>query len=903
MLAFCAIAGLRAQVTFHVYVNPINGDNAHAWAQNPHWTGGPSVPFQSHPDITSGIQGILQHAPYSFRTLSGAQGAVAYASSIRNGGSGAQFVLIHCQNGLYGPRNPATPAGQEEFDPASGLPWNDERFPIDLPANVCVQGTSTLDTIFDARGYVSTTWYGSSQTIFRFYNPVNFVDYSNTFIDSVALRGCRTTIDDRLMGAAILIGGEGGGGGAQTRCSPRITNCFIYGNFVGIAMFSQWFSEGPVALHQPWIVNNTIAWNQCGIYSSSGAGIGFSEPVVHNNLIDRMIPAVSGLPPYFQGLGPTYPAGPWEPVAFEGLNGADLTAILPLAAPGCGSGSCFNAFDLLGANPQRFAYGIGGWGVRLGGPGSFTPVVDLGTIIGIWNGGAPIRGDLFVRDVLRSAGLSVAPHDFRLAPTVRRADGSFFPNPLVNMGMDLGNGTIRFTNVGIHPLPPVNGSQDITAPPGIPNDRNATFHAFDWDCEGFGNPRIARRRLGLSGLFPETLFCLSRIDLGADEMGELIISGYLDSTRIFSRPHASVAPNTAALINAERMYFLDVAIPGVVYIAPQFNLRHEGLPFTPPNYVGSGPNWARPEWFAQLGGMHNPFVFENDAPPPSTLTSGQYKEVVTYILGDPSAAEVMKRHGLVNWEWTTATTAIPPGRGTLTFAPYPPFMRPRVQDIGAHLLDDIQVLNAPMSDRAVDYAEYGFQHPDSLFETLMLPDIFQDNCWHSQGDRFALPGFNDNSWMYVKNAGGGLPSSLRNGTLNPPLTIFADPDQSAFPSSFLFRNGAHPLDVWGAPGYVYTVNANGLSAGTQVQTLYGLDWYGYRQNFEIFDPDSALWLEMFGQAPNNNLQTVLVIQSEFVDPVNPVPPPEEGMIQSERLTQRRSLLLDRLRFEGRRIRR
>ncbi|MCC6781251.1 MAG: hypothetical protein IT457_00285 [Planctomycetes bacterium] len=894
LLALTAFAGLPAQSTFHVYVDPIHGDNAQAWAQNPRWSGGLTVPFQSHPDPLSGIAGILQHAPAAFRTLSGVQGAVAYAAAIRNGGNGAQFVVIHCQPGLYGPRDPATPAGQEDFDPASGLPWNGERFPIDLPANVSVQGTSALDTIFDARGYVSISWYGAAQTIFRFYTPVVGFDFTRTFIDSVALRGCRGTIDDPLMGAAILIGGVGQpGGGDQHPCSPRISNCFIYGNWVGIAMFSAWFTASP-NVHRPWIVNNTIAWNQCGIYSSAADGIGHSEPVVHNNLIDRMIPAGGGLPPYFQGLGPSSVAG--EPVAFEGLSGADLIALLPNAPPGCGSGTCFNAFDLTGANPQRFGYGIGGFGVRVGGPASFVPVVDIGTVTGSWNGGNPVRGDLFVRDVLHRAGLSVSPHDFRLAPTVRDADGVLRPNPLVNVGMSLGNGTIRFANVGIHLFPNPPGNQDITAPPGIPNDRNASFHAFDWDCEGFGNPREARRRFGLSALFPEP-FCLSRIDIGADEMGELLITGYLDSTRVFSRPHASVAPNTAGLALAERLYFLDLAIPGVVYIAPQFNLRHDAAAFTPPNAVVSGTNWAHPEWFAQLGGIHNPFVFENDPVPPSTLTSGQYRQVLNYTLGVPNPAEITVRHGLANPAWTTWP------RSVVSFTPYPRFVRVRVPDLGAHLMDDGAVLGKPMAIRGIDYAEYQFRHPDPFLDTVMLRDIFQDNSWHSQADVNALAGFNDNSWMYVKSAVGATPSSLRNGTLNPPLTIFADPDQGAFPSSFLFRNAAHPLDVYGAPGFIYSVGSNGLSPGTRVATLPGLDWYAYRQNFEIYEPDNLLWVDAFGQAPNNNLQTVLVVQSDFVDPENPMPPPGEGLEASRTLGERRASLVERLRLEGRRMRR
>jgi len=877
--------------TFHVYVDPIHGENSQAWLLNPA-VAGSSQPLQTHPIGSANIPGILQHAPYSFRTLSGAQGAVQYSRQwvnfVQNGAKVA-FVIIHCMPGLYGPLDPTSVVNGEEFDMASGLPWNGETFPIELPEGVSVQGTSALDTIFDARGYRTGVIQGypiDSQTIFWFRSPLSQQprrDFTKTFIDSIALRGCRGAPTGPLFGAAILIGVNEDN---QSPCSPRITNCFIYGNYVGITMWASVI--GSAALHRPWIVNNTIAWNQCGIYSASAAGTGWNEPIIHNNIIDRMIPGAPGLPAYFGGLGPA--GGSLnEPAAFEGIAGPDLVASIP-TAPGCAGGvlgSNFNAYDPQGADQQIFGYGPGTSAVpRPGGllPSFPLPLIDLMPVTGLWNGGSPTRGELYVRDVLFAAGITAAPHDFRLAPTTRLntvlrvgADGNGFgPNMLVNRGMSLANGALRFVNIGIHLGTPT--AQDISAPPGIPNDRNATFHAFDWDCEGFGNPREAPRRFGQFMLVPQPN-CASMIDLGADEMGELIITGYLDSTRILSRPHANVAPNTAGIFANDKFYFLNMPVTNPNYIDPQFNLRTDSAPFVPPAYVASGPNWAKPEWFAQLGARHNPFLAENDPPPPFALTSGQFKQIAG------SLPNVTVRHGLVDANWVGGA-----------FTAYHFFTRSRMCDIGSHLLDDIQVLGKVMVNRDVDYAEYSFLHP--TFGAALAHDIFECNPWYDQGDFLSLPQVNDNSWMYVKDPSGTLPSSLRNGTLNPPLTIFADPDQAAtFPSSFLFRNGSHPILYWGAPTYTYQVGPNGLSGPNPTLAIPNLDWYGYRQNFEIYEPDSALWIQVFGVRPTNNLQTMLVVQSEFVDPENPIPGDSLTATQRE---ERRAAVSERMQLQARR---
>ena len=888
LLALLCLAQARAQNpqrTFHLYVDPIHGDDARAagkdpgasgnLGQNPHPSAsgvGVSRPLQNHPAGTGTIPGVLQHAPYAFRTV---RAAIAWFQGFPSGPSNQPlpwtnnqtnppqdlaFAVVHCLPGLYGPRHWTTPANAEDFDPASGLPWNGEQFPIDVPPRVSIQGSSALDTIFDARGYVSVS-QGWGQNIFRFQASSagsEASQYRFSFVDSVALRGCRTHAAP-LSGAAIVIGRDPALGTVWP-VSPRITNCFIYGNYVGIGIAMGAQHEG--LEHQPQIVNNTIAWNEIGIFSGSNAGTGAAEPIVHNNVIDRMIPATATLPAYFGGLGT---AGLTS--CFEGLVGADLVATL--ASGACGSGTNFNAYDPAGANTGVMTWGSLGALPRVS-TGVTAPVVSLLPITGTWASGTrTTRGALFVRDVLRAAGKTAAPHDFRLAPTVGFAAGGFAQNPLVNSGLSLANGSLLFLN---QKLPfPTNAlfglPQVIASPPGIQNDGLATFHAFDWDCEGFGNPREARRTLGPVAIFPEPFGvapCASRIDLGADEVGELIITGYLDSTRIFSRPHAAIAPNTANLATHDHFFFLNAAVAGVSYIAPQFNLRHDAAPFVPPNTVGT-----RPEWYAQLGPHHNPFLVASaDPSPPFAFTSGQYLA---------SLGTWVTRAALV-WDPLTA---------------YPRFMRSRVADLGVHLLDDINA-TLLMPNRDVDYAEYDFQHPTV---PLAGRDIFQVNPWFDKGDAWALPDINDNRWLYVQD----LPtSSLRHGTINPPLTIFADQDQGTFPSSFLFRNSTHPIGFWGAPSFLYTVGANGLSAGNSTLNLYGLDWYGYRHNFEVFSPDDPLWVQVFGLRPVNNLQTALVIQSEFADPELPLP--VSGMSAGEQ-EERRLRVQEQMRLEGRRARR
>lgn len=825
-LTMALASGIRTQApsqphTFHVYVDPIYGEDSAADEYNPFGassSNGNTGPLQNHPAGASVIQGYLQHGPYSFRTVTA---AIAWINTRLSQPGGPlpwenevthqtiDHLVIHCLPGLYGPRylDPEDEPGTEEYDPRSGLPWNGETFPICLPDRVSIQGTSALDTIFDARGYDNLN--GPGQNLFVFDAGITQNDpwWTDSFLDGIAMRGCR--YDGATTGAAVLIQGS-------SPVEVLISNCFIYGNDVGIAMFE---TSSALPYHRPRIINDTIAWNHIGIVSSAvppAQRIGYSQPKILNTILDPIRPMGSGRPPYLVGVG----AGTSQsPSSFEGLDATDLDAVCAGPVPTQNFNAYHDQLKNLGGS-----WPFGTTTPRSGNP-LWLPAVNLRPWTGDWNGGAPSRGQLYVNDVLRAVALSCAPHDFRLAPMASRAatPTTFVNSPLVNKGLDSASGLIQFANDPVA----------MPWPPGIPDDDLASFHSGDWDAEGFGNPRVAARRKSQTEHF-DLGPCDSLIDIGADEMGELIVTGYVDSTRIFSQPHSSLAPNTASIGLCNRIYFLNVSSPDNTYIAPQFNVRSDAAPFVPAIPTGN------PMWYGQLG-WDNPFLLTGPDPaPPYAYTGGQHD--------DASSGNYTTRFVL-----TIDHPPLPPEN------PFPEFMRNRVCDFGPHLLDDIPT--SPPTVRSVDYAEYDFQHVQFPEPTPPRRDIFQVNPWYDMEEASGFPETNDNKHLYI------FPNPtnekrLKTGHLTPPLAMFQDPLQVAFPKSYLYRDPPlHQLGYWGAPYYVYTVALNGLSAGDLVPYLPNLDWYGYRWNLELYDPGSSAWQAL--GSPVNNLQTSLVVEGDI----------------------------------------
>ncbi len=570
ILATSSPAQERTNYIFHAYVDPIYGDNALASAQNPGAVR-QLLPLDQHADpgnpplVPKPIQGRLNHAPYSFLTLTGPNGALAYVNTAFPGGLpwqrtiggipySVEKVVFHCMPGLYGPQL----AGQPIVDPRCGLPWNGEAFPAVIPHGVSIRGTSALDVIFDARRQVVNVFEAVAQR--------NQLRHEFDIIDRVTIRGAVGYQDDvpvqvPNLGAGVYVRGPG-------RSFLTVSNCFITGNTVGIATDAESPSNEPPAFgHHIRVINNTIAWNTLGVWNGNtlwlpSVGIGDSQFL--NNIFDTKSPSLPGYEPG------------WS--AFEGMREAQMFVIRRLVPPS-------GPHILVGLNMNAWPIGRGNLGLGVvnwlptvpSGPPAGTAVYDLAPFLAANSLTAPRTAILYVNDALR-AGLATdySPHDFRLSPRAWDANAQPLLNPMVNLGIEnvgLPFGSNIEMGVG-QPIPgalgPSTGGDWIDVP--------ATIHCWDWDADGFGNPRIAARAGFLPGQF-------SNIDLGADEMGELIMAGYIDRTRIYS--HQVI--NAPSIPDHTRVFFFD--LPTATYPRPIFNLFVGGL-----ELVGGTPTIYYPWW-------------------------------------------------------------------------------------------------------------------------------------------------------------------------------------------------------------------------------------------------------------------------------------------------------------------
>jgi len=563
VLASACVADLAAQNTFHIYVDPIYGDDAAAFAANPGATLGNALPLDPHPSAAvPGIQGQLQHAPFSFRTLTGAQGVLAYLNAINsrfatgpqglpwfisNNAGTINWVVVHCLPGIYGPQLANEPPNP--VDVRSGLRFNGETWPFGLPDRVSLQGTSALDTIFDARN--------TDGPIVRLNGSVTvtgqaIATHRESMIDGLTIRGCRSNGEGpgappnlNSSGAGIFLARNGSIG-------ITISNCFIIDNAVGVAVDNTTPGTGFDGINVPKIINCTFARNQIALWNggldvitAGQSNLGVAEMTLLNDVFDSWLP---GVPP------------PMLSCPFAGVSGDDLT-VQSVNTPPVVINLSFCAWE-----QGRPAIALSNWQPPTpGGLGTLPPPrVDLMPITGTQVGST--RQSLYVNDLLRlaavgGAGVDYSPHDFRLSPIVGTNAAQAVLNPLVNQGLWLGDNisVIRWPlRFGFGP------QRVITLPPGLPAavEPLATLHAWDWDCEGFGNPRAAWR----SGFpmpnpppLPDT-----RIDIGADELGELVLAGYIDGTRIYSR----LVPATA-IPDHTRMFFVN--LPNATYARPARN--------------------------------------------------------------------------------------------------------------------------------------------------------------------------------------------------------------------------------------------------------------------------------------------------------------------------------------------
>lgn len=602
LLSFMFSGELTAQVdrkdfVFHVYVDPIYGDDQFAADTlnfNPAggWAITPRQALQTHPSGSPTHSGLLQHAPYSFKTVTAALNYInnnywwismpwIYPASPYYR---INAFVIHCMPGLYAQGN--------AIDPKTGLRANGETFPIRIPENVGIQGTSALDTIFDAQ-YENTH-------IFGFYQGISMEGHEFSFIDSVTIRGCRSEEDINFSdGAGILIWNE-----STIHCT--ISNCFITDNIIGIAICND--GDTSMGQQRPKIINNTIALNQVGIWSGNpnaywigGPGqpaVGLALPLCINNILD------SGDP--YARFGAQINNTNTSP--FLGLHPSDLLVSAPLPGP-------YNAFEMNRAvandTPVQ-QFNIPGWTwTSRRNPGLMTPFQVKVDIAPYTHAGQPgtLRGVLYIRDIFFGIyNIDHSPHDFRLAP-----HGGFSPdaldipnvNPLVNKGIASNVGMITMSNSNSNII---NANYDpnnpIGLPPGLPLPPHwsdvATYYCWDWDTEGFGNPRIATRPYFIP-MDPTSPLNPSDIDLGADEMGDLIMAGYLNDTRIFT----DSVPNAPQATNHTIICFVDVVqtLPTTTYPRPNFNF-----------IVGAcltGQNYSWWDWSQKNVGINPPAAFPN----------------------------------------------------------------------------------------------------------------------------------------------------------------------------------------------------------------------------------------------------------------------------------------------------
>ncbi|GEM_PF-4021130 len=306
-----AQTGSRTHFVFHVYVDPIHGSDGLAYSQAPQpnnieWynpkgpllnsPGRPSA-LQNHP-LPSSISGVLRHAPFAFKTVGWALKYIKdnFGSLPKTiGNKSVDYIIIHCMSGLYGPTLDKT-GKPVPIDPKSRIPYNGEKFPLQIPERVSIQGTSALDAIFDAREHHGETSSTLAVKIFEL-TGASKTTRRWTFIDSIGIRGART---DQEPGSNVLIyNGAGIKIGIDVEVHATISNCFIYNNTIGIALL-----QDPNSGKVPHciIANNTISWNQFGIWSGvyfpnpNQHPVGLALPMIVNNIFDTGDPYISQHP-------------------------------------------------------------------------------------------------------------------------------------------------------------------------------------------------------------------------------------------------------------------------------------------------------------------------------------------------------------------------------------------------------------------------------------------------------------------------------------------------------------------------------------------------------------------------------------------------------------------------------
>jgi hypothetical protein len=449
---------------------------------------------------------------------------------------------------------------------------------------VSIQGTSALNTVFSLAEPAEP---GAGPAFeFGVRDSSNLpINGQGTFIDRISIYGAtvRTQTVPQTF-AAIYIA-------EQEPSRPTITNCFIFRNGIGIAICATRDGVTPAVRHDgTTIVNNTFAFNECGVWNGqmpyaftppqTPHVFGVSRPILINNLFDTKDPSfdsangwrtsaaqpVAEFCPYpltWHGsiLGQNIGMG------FVGISRSDMTvaSIGPGSQPPSPWAGNYNAYEY---NPDPnapqhafynfqnyFPPGAGYRNTHLPAPW-LDPLPPSGSrnvarLSGQW-GPSPApgqaRGVLYIRDLFCSlwkiGGHNPAPGrfdlsamDFRLSPTVAESwNGTGIKpgdvkevNPLINSGFAI-------LDLAAYPIVMENGLQ-LDHPPGylpLESASQATwpFHAWLYDCEGYGNPRVYAHPARIEVEPPDEPY--GYIDIGADEVADLIHAGYQYGTTTFA---------------------------------------------------------------------------------------------------------------------------------------------------------------------------------------------------------------------------------------------------------------------------------------------------------------------------------------------------------------------------------
>ena len=818
LILYSGPGGLSAQSdppspnVFHVYVDPLYGDDGLASQWNPVGNSSTTQPnrpvaFSLHPQNWSNQNPTgfwkkhqnsrIQHAPYPFKTLNAAMryiraefvnnNRVNYFKDPTTGQYRIKRVLVHCLPGIYAPLLPNEVA--PVIDPKSGLPYNGEKnaqggagFPIQMIDGVSIQGTSALDTIFDARGDE-----GNYAHVFEFNsNGTTVPTFEDSFIDGITIRNARSSSGTPFpAGTAIAITGI-----SKIYC--RVSNCILAANHVGIVITCDTLATTTLK-HSPILVNLTLAGNMIGIWSgpntTAGQAFGYSIPRILNCVIDR------------RDLR-TNPLTQLTSSAFEGLHPDDFTVQSVNANP---VNLDFNAYDQsrhTGLKPP-------GWNLTSPWPRGFTPParptynprVDLTPYVKKDATHDPGNTVLWVNDALRrfdqatTIDTSRSPHDYRLSPTSYDASNAGpSPNPLVNKGYHMDSGFspgIQFKN----------GAPVIKAPPGLSSGAEylARIDAWDWDCEGFGNPRVETR-----SAFGAPPAGSTAIDLGADECGEIGIAGYIDGTRIFSRFVPGRSQGWPGGDNTQ-MFFFDLYTQGNSFDRPVYNtwtqgaIEHQGLPW-------SGSWW---NYLQSVPVVPNPYMDNSSNPSRSS----------DFIQGNGNV--------IGSWRYAMANQ----GNSILEG-----FMRNLECDFSPHLLPDI-------------HPAWGTMHWNPPTPGWSFQDAFAANPWYHSNDAGQLPDLNDNPFVYFDLT----EYFVVDATLNPPGTDVSDPAVGRYLAQYLPTQTFGPFGYSGAPLYsVGTLGLGDVAPGPDLAP--DSFWYGVRYCLQRdLPPDPG---------PTTNLQTFLVVNGE-----------------------------------------